>query len=80
MIHKEATWYYTPKVRVEPSNLAYDNFDMRDDNFLDGSSPKRPPDFDLHLALYILQKETLPDNILIPLKEWARDNKKVMVY
>lgn len=51
------------------------NFTQIDSNFIHGDSRKRPLDFDLHLALYLLQRESLPDKLLNPLKQWAQDNK-----
>ncbi len=57
---------------------ATEQFDIHDENYIDGTSREKPPDFDLHLALYLLEKEHLSPELLKPLKQWAKDNKMVM--
>jgi len=54
-------------------------FDIHDENYIDGTSGKKPPDFNLHLALHLLEKEHLPLGLLSQLEQWARDNKMVIV-
>lgn len=54
-------------------------FDIKDRNYIDGSISKKTPDFDLHLALYLLEKEKLPPELLKPLEQWAKDNKMLVV-
>lgn len=63
------------EVDIEPSREASDNFDQNDVNYYRGDVRQKTPDFNLHLALYLLQKESLPLELLEPLKQWARDNK-----
>jgi len=53
-------------------------FDIHDKNYIDGTSRKKPPDFNLHLALHLLEKEHLPTELLKPLEQWAKDNKMVI--
>ena len=50
-------------------------FDIHDENYIDGTSKKKPYDFNLHLALYLLEKEHLPPELLEPLGQWVKDNK-----
>jgi len=57
--------------------MATDQFDIHDVNYIDGTSSKKPPDFNLHLALYLLEQEHLPPELLEPLEQWARDNKMI---
>jgi len=52
-------------------------FDIHDENYIDGTTGKKPLDFNLHLALHLLEKEYLPLELLEPLEQWARDNKMV---
>ena len=79
MRHTGADYYFMPKVKVMSSDRACEYFDIKDDDFLDGSTRFRPPDFDLHLAQYILDKETVPADILEPLNQWIMNNKMLVV-
>ena len=72
-------YYYTPKVKVCVGDKASDHFDVHDNNYLDGTTKERPPDFDLHLALYIFAKEGMPESILEPIVQWVRENRMVVV-
>ena len=54
-------------------------FDIHDENYIDGTSSKKPPDFNLHLALHLLEKEHLPPELLEKLEQWARDNRMVIM-
>lgn len=66
---------YVVEVDIEPGLEASDNFDTNDMNYYKGDVRQKTPDFDLHLALYLLQKELLPKELLEPIKQWARENK-----
>ena len=55
-------------------------FDIHDENYIDGTSSKKPPDFNLHLALHLLEEEHLPPELLKPLEQWAKDNKMVIAW
>jgi len=72
-----SSYYYTPKVKVHDGEKANDYFDVHDDNYLDGTTKERPPDFDLHLALYIFAREGMPESQLEPIVQWVRDNRMV---
>lgn len=74
----KSTYYYTPKVKVWDGEKASDIFDVHDNNYLDGTNRERPPDFDLHLAIYILEREHMPDDILDKVKQWVRENPMVI--
>ena len=50
-------------------------FDDDDEDFIHKQREAPPPEFDLHLALYILKKESCPDEIFNILEKWIRDNK-----
>ena len=75
----KSSYYYTPKVKVYDGDKACEHFDVRDDNYLDGTARNRPPDFDLHLALYILIKEGMPERLLTPIVQWVRENPMLVV-
>jgi len=67
--------YYLIELDVDKSTS---QFDIHDENYIDGTSRKKPPDFNLHLALYLLEREHLPAELLEELEQWARDNKMVI--
>lgn len=50
-------------------------FDIDDEDFIHREKDEPPPEFDLHLALYILVKEHCPDDMIEKLKQWIRENK-----
>ena len=54
-------------------------FDIHDENYIDGTSTKKPPDFNLHLGLHLLEKEHLPLELLEPLEQWVKDNKMLII-
>lgn len=56
------------------SDNAADIFDIHDFNYYVGDVRKQPPDFNLHLAIYLLEHESLPSSILDQVKQWAKDN------
>lgn len=49
-------------------------FDVDDDYFIHRGKADPPPEFDLHLAQYILKKEHCPDEIFNLLDKWIREN------
>ena len=69
-----SNYYYTPRVKVYDGEKASDIFNVHDNNFLDGTRRDRPPDFEMHLAIYILEREHMPDDILDRVKQWAKEN------
>ena len=71
-------YYYTVETGIEPNTKGAKNFDINDWNYVWGDIKDRPPDFDLHLALCILERETLPQTLLEPLKQWVKDNKMLI--
>lgn len=40
-------------------------------NYMDGSTRHKPDDFELHVAIHLLERESLPPELLDPIKEWA---------
>ena len=74
-----SAYYYMPKVKVHDGEKASDIFDVHDSNFLDGTTKDRPPDFDLHLAIYILEREHTSNDILDRVKQWVRENPMVTI-
>lgn len=74
-----STYYYAPTVKVYEGEKASDYFDVHDNNYLDRTTRERPPDFDLHLALYILAKESVPESLLEPIAQWVRENPMLVI-
>ena len=48
-------------------------FDISDGHYLEEWNIERPPDFDLHLAVAMLTKEKVPDELVNPIRQWARE-------
>ena len=67
--------YYLIELGVDKST---GQFDIHDENYIDGTNGKKPPDFNLHLALYLLEKEHLTPELMESLEQWVRDNKMVI--
>ena len=76
----KSDYYYMPKVKVHDGCKASDFFDVHDDNYMDGTTRERPPDFDLHLALYILAREGMPESLLGEVAQWVRENPMLVHY
>ena len=70
---------YIVEIKLNPHSKAFDHFDVFDEDYIEGKTRRKPSDFDLHLALYLLGKEQLPTELLEPLVQWVRDNKMVVV-
>jgi hypothetical protein len=71
------SYHFTPKVKVYPGDREADIFNNYDRDFMNSPTENnRPPEFNLHLAIYIFNCESLPDYLLEPLKQWVKDNKK----
>lgn len=67
--------YYKPGVKVDLLDREASIFDSFDNDYIRGDSRRRPPDFDLHLAIYVLALEKTPDDLLEPIRVWALENK-----
>ena len=57
------------------SEQPHDIFNRNDRNFLTGEVMKKPDDFNLHLAVYLLMQENIPDELIDPVKRWVSENK-----
>ena len=66
---------YGVRIGIETGHEASDNFDIQDMDYYWGETRKRPPDFNLHLALYIFQREQLPQDMLENLRQWSNENR-----
>jgi len=62
------------KVRIQPDTKAAEIFTVEDNDYLEGSTRKRPLDLDLHIAIYILESEGLSEELLDKIKQWVRVN------
>jgi hypothetical protein len=58
--------------------LGSEIFDVQDGEYATHEFCNLPPDFELHLGYALLEKETCPPELLQPVKEWIRTNKKVI--
>lgn len=64
----------TGKVKIYPNDKEAFIFTNADKDYLNGRTRKRPLDLDLHIAVYILECEGIPTEILDGVKQWVRDN------
>jgi len=62
------------KVEIYLGDKEADIFTGFDRDYLEGRKRKRPLDLDLHIAIYVLEKEGLPIELLDSVKEWVRYN------
>ena len=65
---------YIVEVLVSPYSP---EFTMKDETFMDGTRSKKPLDFDIHLALYLLRTEQVPLEILEPVTKWVSEHPMV---
>ena len=64
---------------VDEFGEIFDVFNMRDEEFIRGTAKEPSPDFDLHLALYILKHGKCPDEVMAGIEQWCRENKKIVL-
>ena len=62
------------RIKIYPNDREADIFTSQDKDYLEGRTRRRPLDLSLHLAIYVLDCEGLPSNILSQVREWVRNN------
>ena len=62
------------KVAIYPNDKVAEIFTLKDMDYLEGKTRKRPLDLDLHIAIYILRREGLQRDILGEVEQWVREN------
>jgi hypothetical protein len=75
--------YYKIDIPIDKPSKSFELFTVADRGYITYREGfvglrEKPVDFELHLAVCILQREHLPPELLEPLKQWARDNKTVL--
>jgi len=70
---------YVVEVLIEnidtPFDIPTDIFTLNDRKYIKGKNRQKPGDFELHLAVYLLSRENIPELLLEPINQWINDNK-----
>jgi hypothetical protein len=62
------------RVKIYLNDKEADIFTYKDTEYLEGRTRKRPLDLSLHIAIYILNCEGLPEHILEQVKQWVKEH------
>jgi len=71
---------YKVNIELSSADLRDNNsiFCQKDRNYLEGYYDK-PPDLEIHIALAILKRENVPQEIFEPLRRWVKENPMLII-
>lgn len=69
--------YYSVEVKVDVATPAAGVFTWDDEEYMRGAQRYPSNDFTGHLALYLLERDGFPPEIIEPIKQWERQHPTV---